>query len=70
MGIDQSPGKQGQESLSKTDWWELMGEDGNDLVSELEGRSDWFEFTQLKFSLMLLHQGLRKNIVTQRGARD
>ena len=39
MGHDQSQGKQGREKLSKTHWWGLMGEDGKDSVSEVEGEA-------------------------------
>ena len=37
MGHDQSQGKRGRERLSKTHWCGLMGEDGKDSVSEVEG---------------------------------
>ena len=34
---DQSPGKRGRVRLLETHCWGLMGEDGNDSMSELEG---------------------------------
>ena len=39
VGHDQSQGKQGRERFSKTHWWGLMGEDGRDSVSEVEGEA-------------------------------
>ena len=39
MGHDQSQGTQGREKLSKIHWWGLMGEDGKDSVSEVEGEA-------------------------------
>jgi len=39
VGLDQSQGKRVRERLSKTHWWGLMGEDGKDSASEVEGEA-------------------------------